>query len=72
MLRILRLMIRIFFTAVCIALFASRAFSAEVVVNPETGLKSWKVEDRGFGLELGKRGQGDIFGGRKTIRPRPF
>lgn len=52
MMRILRLMIRILFTALGIALFASRAFSAEVAVNPETGLKSWKVEDRGFSLEL--------------------
>ncbi len=45
-------MLRILFSALWFALFSGPAFSAEVVVNPETGLKSWKVEDRGFSLEL--------------------
>lgn len=45
-------MLRILFSALWFALFSGPAFSAEVVVNPETGLKSWKVTDRGFSLEL--------------------
>jgi len=44
-------MLRILFSALWFAL-ANQAVSAEVVVNPDTGLKSWKIEDRGFSLEL--------------------
>ena len=47
-------MIRALFTVIGLALFSGPVYSAAVAVvtNPETELKSWKIVDRGFSLEL--------------------
>jgi len=45
-------MIRMLFTMGCMALFAERGLAAAVAVSAESGLKSWKVTDCGFSLEL--------------------
>ena len=45
---------RIIFSAILLAFLTGQAISATAVVteNTATGLKSWKMEDRGFSLEL--------------------
>ena len=45
---------RIIFSAILLAFLTGQAISATAVVteNTATGLKSWKIEDRGFSLEL--------------------
>ena len=45
---------RIIFSAILLACLTGQAISATAVIteNTATGLKSWKIEDRGFSLEL--------------------